>query len=192
VSLPTDALFAYLMRRFDVASLPWPGRRGRFLWARASMTICSAHSAPCLGSWTSSYLLHGPRSQLFLPFADCAAKYAPAMISTCVGWANACVRNPENSDSAKPEWFHRVWGHLLCLGRLHIPWVDELRAASWVDAATLPAFYLKDLCQRQRRRDALGPLVVGQRVFRPWDVSRFSVLIFCPPIVSNSAMLYIR
>ena len=84
--------------------------------------------------------------------------------------------DPENSDTAQV----RVVGHLLCVGRLLIPWVDETRAAYWVDAATLQSFNLGDLCQRQRRLDALGPLVAGRCVFHPWDVSRFSILVFLP------------
>ena len=49
----------------------------------------------------------------------------------------------------------------------HVPMEDVLRAASWKNATTFTAFYLRDLCQQQDGLYSLGPLVAGEQVVRP-------------------------
>ena len=81
----------------------------------------------------------------------------------------AYVLEPDHSDSTNARvTAHDVRAFAASWAAFnHVPMEDVLRAASWRNATTFTAFYLRDLCQQHDDLYSLGPLVAGQQVIAP-------------------------
>jgi len=173
VTLLPDVFFRGKAQRTDRASDPWtiPALSPFVGAAEPDHVLCPVRALRWYLQKTLQNPLRGPRSQLFLPFTDRAKKTTPAMISSwiCRTIWRAYVLEPDRSDSANARvTAHDVRAFAASWAAFnHVPMEDVLRAASWKNATTFTAFYLRDLCQQHDDLYSLGPLVAGQQVIIP-------------------------
>jgi len=168
-----DVLFRSKTQRHNVASEPWtiPALTPFVGRCEPDHLLCPLRALRWYLDKTSTLPLRGPRSQLFLPFTDRAFRTSPAMISSwiCRTIWRAYVLDPDNVDSTNARvTAHDVRAFAASWTAFnHVPIEDVMRAASWENANTFTAFYLRDLCQQHDGLYSLGPLVASQQVIRP-------------------------
>jgi len=173
VPLLPDVLFRGMTQRFAHVSDPWtfPALTPFVGHAEPDRLMCPVRALRWYLDRTRQPPLRGPRSRLFLPFADRATRTTTAMFSAwiCRTIWRACVLEPENTDSANARVAtHDVRAFAASWSACnHAPMVEVMRAAYWRNATTFVAFYLRDLCQQREDLCSLGPVVAGRQVIRP-------------------------
>ena len=170
VTLIPDVMFRGKTQRSDSAALPWsiPALTPFVGPTELDRLMCPVRALRWYLQKTSTNPLRGPRSQLFLPYTDRAAKTTPAMISAwiCRTVWRAYTLEPENTDTNNARvTAHEIRAFAASWSAFnHVPMEDVMRAASWKNDTTFTTFYLKDLCHQTDGLYSLGPLVSGQQV----------------------------